>query len=80
MLPFGESKYVKNAPRIYFATPSERVCMKTKDAVTMLVGEHREVKAMFEGFFSFSDRSKVSKKNLSFLKKRDWKQTKACLI
>jgi hemerythrin superfamily protein len=39
--------------------------MKNKDAISLLVNDHREVKAKFEEFAGLSDRSKASKKKIA---------------
>ncbi|MEC5387413.1 hemerythrin domain-containing protein [Uliginosibacterium sp. H3] len=39
--------------------------MKSTNAVTLLVQDHKEVKALFEKFEGLSDRSKASKKKLA---------------
>lgn len=39
--------------------------MKTKDAIALLIHDHREVKAKFKEFADLSDRSKASKKKIA---------------
>jgi hemerythrin superfamily protein len=43
----------------------ENMTTKSKDAIAMLIADHKKVKSLFEQFEGLSDRSKVSKKKIA---------------